>query len=135
MAGRGRPPKDPGQRRRYNQPARSEWVDLTPLEHPVLPDASGGWPANGRRAWRAWRQDPVTTQWGPSEIFAARELARLYDRLPYHEQRLRMDGLGLTSKGKRDLRWRTPGEVKTIRDNEQQAQVKKLRLIEKEKVA
>src|SRR4051812_29602688 len=109
--GRGPAPKDPSQRRRYNQPARSEWVELKPLERPVLPHAGRGWGVNARRAWRAWSMDPVTTQWGPADVFAAQELCRLYDRLAPAEWRQRADALGLSPKGKRDLRWRTPGEV------------------------
>jgi hypothetical protein len=130
MAGIGPAPKAKGQRRRYGQPARSEWIDLRPLERPVLGPESGKWSAPARRAWRAWRRDPVTTQWGPADVQFARELCRLYERLPYNEQRLRMDALGLTPKGKRDLRWRTPAEVKTIA--EQPPSVKRLRLIEEE---
>jgi hypothetical protein len=122
-------PKLPEQRRRYNQPARAEWVELKPLEQPVLPAANRDWSANARRAWMAWRRDPVTTQWGPADVQYARELARLYDKLPYHEQRLRMGELGLSPKGKRDLRWRTPEEVKTIAE---QAPVKRLRVVEQE---
>jgi hypothetical protein len=114
MAGRGPAPKLPGQRRRYGQPARSEWVDLKPLEQPVLGPPHGKWSPNAKRAWRAWSQDPVTSQWGSSDVFLAKELARLYDVLAPNEQRLRMDTLGLSPKGKRDLRWRTPAEVKTI---------------------
>jgi hypothetical protein len=128
MAGRGPAPKDPGQRRRYNQPARSEWVDLEPLSEPVLGPPHGKWSANAKRAWRAWAQDPVTTQWGPADVFAAKELARRYDELLPSEQRLRMCELGLTPKGKRDLRWRTPAEVKTLA--EQPAPVKRLRVVE-----
>lgn len=128
MPGRGPAPKPAGQRRRYNQPARSEWVDLEPLAKPVLGPESGDWSANARRAWRAWRRDPVTTQWGPADVQYARELARMYDDLPASEQRLRLDGLGLSPKGKRDLRWRTPAEVKTIA--EQVPAVKRLRVVE-----
>jgi hypothetical protein len=50
----------------------------------------------------------VTSQYGPADLAAVRELARRYDTLAPAEQRLRMDGLGLTPKGKRDLRWRPP---------------------------
>jgi hypothetical protein len=56
--------------------------------------------------WVGWRQDPVTGQFGSSEIAAVRELARVWEDLMPSEQRLRMDGLGLTLKGKRDLRLR-----------------------------
>jgi len=40
-----------------------------------------------------------------------------------------MNWLGLTPKGKRDLRWRTPNEVKTIRKAEEKANVTKLRAV------
>ena len=129
MAGRGPAPKQPGARRRYGQPARGEWVELLPLKEPVLPVADREWGANAKRAWRAWRADPVTSQYTPADVFAVQELARRFDRLAAGEQRLRMDSLGLTPKGKRDLRWRTPAEVKTIADQEP---VKRLRLVERE---
>ena len=128
MAGRGPAPKSPGQRRRFNQPARSEWIDLEPLSKPVLPPGRGEWGENAKRAWAAWRQDPVTTQWGPADVLFAMELCRLYDQLPAGEARLRADSLGLSPKGKRDLRWRTPQEVKAIAE---QAPVRRLRLTEK----
>lgn len=127
MAGRGPAPKDPGQRRRYNQPARAEWTDLAPLEQPVLPLARREWGLNAKRAWRAWRTDPVTTQWGQADVHYAMELCRLYDDLMPSEQRLRMDALGLSPKGKRDLRWRTPQEVETIK---RQAPITRLKLTE-----
>ena len=130
MAGRGPAPKDPGQRRRYNQPARSEWVDLEPLEKPVLPPPEYSWTTGATRMYNAWRRDPVTSQYGPADIAAICELARWYDLLPFSEQRLRMDALGLTPKGKRDLRWRTPAEVATIA--EQKTPVRKLRIVDKE---
>lgn len=127
MAGRGPAPKDPGHRRRYNQPARSEWVDLEPLERPVLPPAKRQWPSHVKALWEAWRSDSVTSQYGPADLAAVFELARAYDDLKPNEQRLRMDGLGLTPKGKRDLRWRTPAEVATVQ--RQGAKVTRLRVV------
>jgi hypothetical protein len=129
MAGIGPAPKPKEQRRNRTPPLRSEWVDLEPLKEPVLPLSSSRWSGNARRMWNVWRQDPVTTQWGPADVQYARELCRLYEKLPYAEQRQRMDALGLTPKGKRDLRWRTPAEVKTIAE---QAPVKRLRVVEQE---
>lgn len=128
MAGRGPAPKAPGERRRYNQPARSEWIDLEPLEKPVLPPAMRQWAAHVQLLWKAWRNDPVTSQYGPADLAAVFELARRYDDLQPNEQRLRMDGLGLTPKGKRDLRWRTPAEVATI-GKQESAGVRKLRVV------
>jgi hypothetical protein len=39
-----------------------------------------------------------------------------------------MDSLGLTPKGKRDLRWRTPAEVETI-SRQRPVEVRKLRVV------
>jgi hypothetical protein len=57
--------KDPGQRRRYNQPARGEWVDLPPLEAPVLPAYPIDWYRRDMKAlvvpkwmWDMWRSGP-----------------------------------------------------------------------------
>lgn len=117
MAGQGPAPKDPGQRRRTNEPARGEWVDLKPVEKailPALPKRKGGWSARTRATWNRWRKDPATTMYGESEIASALDLAYLHhdwtrgDSKLAAEIRLRMDGLGLTPKGKRDLRWRPP---------------------------
>jgi len=109
MAGRGAAPRDRGNRRRYNQPARGEWVDLKPLKKPILPRYLKGMTVS-RSMWQAWREDPVTGQYGPADIATLIELGMVYAKLKDNEQRLRMDGLGLTPKGKRDLRWRTPAE-------------------------
>lgn len=127
MAGRGPAPKDPGHRRRYNQPARSEWVDLEPLEKPILPAADRGWSDRVKRLWNAWREDAVTSQYGAADLAAVYELAEQFELLKPNEQRLRMDGLGLTPKGKRDLRWRTPAEVQTINKQPALAVVKPLK--------
>src|SRR5438309_1512057 len=112
-------PKDPAQRRRRNEPARGEWVDLPELEKPVLPSLprrpsrDGGWSARTKAVWSAWRADRVTSQYAPSDVAAAVELAWLFEEYVRGakvaaEVRQRMDGLGLTPKGKRDLRWRVP---------------------------
>ena len=93
-------------------PARGEWVDLAPLEQPVLqalPRRSNRpWSADAKRIWAAWRMDPVTAMWSPSDVEYALETISLRESplTTASEIRLRMDGLGLTPKGKRDLRWR-----------------------------
>ncbi len=117
MAGIGAAPKDPSQRRNRTPPARGEWVDLAPLDAPVLPElpplVDGEWRPASERAWAAWRTDPVTAQWSPSDVAHAWDTIELHNVMTpssANEVRLRMDGLGLTPKGKRDLRWRVGGE-------------------------
>jgi hypothetical protein len=54
----------------------------------------------------------VSAQWSPSDVAYALDAILLYDGMTAsnaNEVRLRMDGLGLTPKGKRDLRWRVGG--------------------------
>jgi hypothetical protein len=136
-------PKSPGQRRRYNQPARGEWVDLEPLEAPILREYDPGWatrvvvtddgveevPSGVRREmWEAWRNDAVTSQYGDADIAAIEELAARFYLMSYADQDRRMNALGLTPKGKRDLRWRTPAEVATIA-KQKPVEVRKLRAV------
>lgn len=100
-------------------------MDLGPLEAPVLGKLPAGvWHSRTEALWSAWREDPATGMYGPAELAAVLELAYLTDefvsgghpdlkfqRVTPAELRQRMDGLGLTAKGKRDLRWRTVAEV------------------------
>jgi hypothetical protein len=114
MAGNGPAPKPKDQRVNNHAPSRGEWVDLYPLEKSVLPDLperaeDESWSAAAIAAWRAWREDPVTSQYSPADIAYAIDAIRLYEVMTpsrANEVRLRMDSLGLTPKGKRDLRWR-----------------------------
>lgn len=118
MAGTGPAPKLPHERRNRVPPQRGEWVDLKPLDTPVLPSlpkrerGSGTWSARTKAAWKAWREDPVTSQYGPADTQAALDLVFLYEEwvrgnlsLTTEVRHLR-DRLGLNPKGKRDLRWR-----------------------------
>jgi len=111
MAGRGPAPKE--SRRRRNAPARGEWVDLAPLERPVLPELpEGEWRPATRATWDAWRSDPVSAQWSPADVAFALDTILLHNEMKKpNEVRLRMDSLGLTPKGKRDLRWRITAPV------------------------
>lgn len=121
MAGNGPAPAE--NRRRTNAPARGEWVDLPALTNPVLPDlpartkGTGRWSARTKAMWAGWSRDPATTQYGPGTLALAVQLAYLFEDYvrgdeKFSEVRLVMDGLGLTEKGKRDLRWRV-SEVST----------------------
>jgi hypothetical protein len=110
-------------------------VDLPPLEKPVLPLLPRGrWSARTKRAWAAWRDDPATSQFGPAEVAAAVELAYVMEAfVAGHEKaaevRLRMDGLGLSAKGKRDLRWRCVAEQAPEPEREP-APVRALRVVD-----
>ena len=70
MAGRGGSvaPKERGQRRRYNQPARGEWVDLEPLEEPLLTGYDEMRFTIPVWLWQAWRADAVTSQYGEADM-------------------------------------------------------------------
>src|SRR2546430_3352284 len=113
----GPPPKGPEHRRRRNVPAGGEWVDLHPLDEPVLQPLprreKGAWSARARETWETWRGDPATAQWTAADTHYALATLRLIDLNELEprtslasEIRLRLDGLGLTPKGKRNLRWR-----------------------------
>lgn len=147
MPGHGPAPKAAEQRRRRNLPERGEWTDLPDVEKPILPDLPkrkpseddpvGKWHARTRAAWSAWRKDPATTQYGPAEVASAIELAWVFDaavrgREKMSEVRLREDRLGLSSKGKRDLRWRAPTETVAQEEPAEQkplAPVRRLRAV------
>jgi hypothetical protein len=119
MAGRGPAPKPKEQRRNRHEPSRGEWVDLPELAEPVLPplDPAHEWHPRTTAQWEAWRADPASGMFGPAEVVSAAEL------------RLRMDGLGLTAKGKRDLRWRTGGEQEAAKAEVPLAEVRELRAV------
>lgn len=123
----GPAPKPKHRRVGRSEPLRGEWIDLEPIDKPVLPAADPDWTEHVKFLWSWWEQDPVTTQYGPADVAAILELAYCFDDLQPSEQRLRMDSLGLTPKGKRDLRWRTPAEVATIA--KQPAKVARLKLV------
>lgn len=118
----GPPPKVPEQRRRRNVPTAGEWVEISPLAgKPIVPalsmiDPHRRWHARTKRMWDVWRRDPVTSMWTPADLAYGIELAYLHDEWVSGERpgsgsevRLRADGLGLTPKGKQQLRWRIAG--------------------------
>jgi hypothetical protein len=101
---------------------------LLPLEGSVLPDlpehGDGSWSARTTRWWNGIRQDPATALFGAGEIEQAIDLGYLFEenvREPKGalatEARLRLDGLGLTPKGKRDLRLRVEPDDRTGRSD------------------
>lgn len=132
MAGIGPAPKPKSQRRNTTKPARGEWVDLEPLEQPILEPANPRWCAAGRRLWEAVRADPISTQLSSVDIQLLKETMRDWNQLEPAEQRLRMTAFGATPAGRRNLRWRNPAETEIVRKAEAKTAVKRLRVVEEE---
>lgn len=105
-------PKLPEQRRRANTPARGEWVEIHRRDGEIPPLPDGDWHPRAARSWGLWWSDPAASQWTDAQEGEVVELLALTDEFwrgataRANEMRLRADGLGLTQKGKRDLRWR-----------------------------
>src|SRR4051794_34661674 len=104
MAGRGPAPKAFEQRRNHHEPLRGEWVSVAAGAKSALPSAlpKDAWSPRTTGAWKAWRQDPVTSLYGPAEVQLAIDLAYVYEQWVEEataalasEIRQRQDGLGL----------------------------------------
>ncbi len=129
MAGHGPAPKH--SRSRSNEPARGEWRTLpSKVEKATLPNLpkrsseEGKWTPRTISTWKLLRADPATLTYGPGQIAYAIDTIYLYDEVvtgestKWDELRLRMDGLALTDKGKRDARLRIArDEVSEARAN------------------
>lgn len=107
MAGHGPAPKPADQRRDRHVKQRGEWIDLPARRLGPIPKG-GPWNPRTMQAWRAWWRDPAATQWTDADKEAVWALAELMESWPRNaaEIRLRADLLGLSQKGKRDMRWR-----------------------------
>jgi hypothetical protein len=131
-----RPLKAPDARRNNHAPARGEWVDLQPLEVPVLPPYPAEWYKAEARPfvvpkylWDLWRADPVTSQWSPGDVGTALDLAQEWAKCkPEHRLRV-LTYLGLNARGRRDLRWREPVEVQAAAQS-QETEVRRLRIVD-----
>lgn len=108
MAGQGAAPKPADQRRTRHVPQRGDWVDLPARRSGSIPKGAPGWKPRTLQAWRAWWRDPAATQWTDADREAVWAVAELMESWPRNaaEIRLRCDLLGLSQKGKRDMRWR-----------------------------
>jgi hypothetical protein len=94
---------------------------MPPIDRPILPDLpKGEWSDRTRALWEAWQYDWATGWFGSSEIGMALELAALHNEAVndpkkvtqrWTEVRQWMDRLGLSPKGKRDLRLRLAEKV------------------------
>jgi hypothetical protein len=132
----GLPQKDPSQRINRVKPV-SEWVDLEPLQEPVLPAYPPAWYKREARAWTApkwmwdlWRVDAVTGAWSPADIAQALDLGSSWNRYK-PEHRLRMlTTLGLNAAGRRNLRLRNPVESKNAeRADANAVEARRLRIV------
>ena len=110
----GPAPKDAHFRHRGSRTRDGEWLDLEPIDEPILHGLpEGEWSPRTLALWEAWRLDPATRAWSPADVAFAVETAYLAEVVQAtgkaahaSEFRQRLDSLGLTAKGKRNLRWR-----------------------------
>ncbi len=142
MPGHGPAPKLPEQRSGRAVPTRGEWQDLPPLTKPLLPclprrsKDEGPWSHRTRQAWESWRADWATGIYGKAEIGQAVHVAYLFEdavrshRMPsmWAEVRQWLDRLGLTMKGKRDLRLRL-ADTTAAKPAQRTAKKSRLRLV------
>ena len=95
------------------KPTHGEYVRLEPLKKPVLEKLGDRHTPLAKAYWEAWRQDPVTATWTPTEVALALHVLELIDTDPVDkaaEIRIRIDGLALSPKGRRDARLLLPDE-------------------------
>lgn len=84
----------------------------------------------------AWCTDPALSQWTEADRAALVDLAYLHAEMVdgksalAGEVRLRMDILGLTQKGKRDLRWRVQEQAAEAADRPA-ASIRRLKAVDK----
>jgi hypothetical protein len=84
---------------------------------PAMPERDDGeaWSDRCHRAWCAWWLDAASSQWQEGDITLLELALHLYDRAILNTQaavefRQLADRLGLSSKGKKDHRWRVEDE-------------------------
>ena len=112
VAGRGRVPKDPHQRRNTSEaPIRGDW-QATPgigWQHGEIPPPPDGLLAPSRVAWETWMRAWFAAHWTPDDLPGLRKVVQLYDateRGELHrsaELRMSMDNYGITPKGQQRM--------------------------------
>ena len=129
MAGRGPAPKKPENRTNHHAPLRGEWVTLPEKpfrgDKPDLPRVKGGLLESSKRMWADWWESPMAHMWSRSDWPVLVQLLMMSDRVnralntgeffPGYasmvtEARYLRDHLGLSEKGRRELRWELPGD-------------------------
>jgi hypothetical protein len=132
--------KDPAQRINRVPPHRGEWVDLPPLQRPVLEPYPAHWFRRGIREfaipkwiWDLWRTDPVTSQWSPGDIALALELGQSYYAFKPELRFKLQKALGLNAEGRRSLRWRNAAETDSAAKADAHArEARRLRIVKPE---
>ncbi len=129
MPGRGPAPKKQENRVNRAKPLRGEWQTLLPDTYdgprPKLPRVAGGLLKATKDAWGIWWSSPMAHMWTRSDWPVLVQLIVMTDRITralstgdffsgyasmVTEARYLRDQLGLTEKGRRDLRWQLPDE-------------------------
>ena len=89
---------------------------------PRLPRVKGGLLAATKTAWDVWWRSPMAHRWHPAQWCQLERLIALSDQLTRQLYRGEMssplakeiraleDGLGISEKGRRNLRWHLPEE-------------------------
>ena len=116
MAGRGRPPKPPGQRRGRNKLTRGDWqaAEAIGWQHGDVPAAPDGLRAETLRAWQTWMASWFAAHWTPEDLPGLETTILLYDQVRRGEftrtteLRQYMDNYGITPKGQQDRHWQRP---------------------------
>lgn len=132
MAGRGPAPKPKDLRVNRVKPKRGEW-QILPAEpfkgtRPPLPKVTGGLLAATKNTWEIWWSSPMAHMWTRAEWPTLIRLIVMVDRVTRAlnrgefftgfasmntEIRQIQDHLGLSEKGRRDLRWQLPTDDDT----------------------
>jgi len=116
MAGKGRTPKAPSERRSGHIPQRGEWQTTPGIgwQHGQIPTVPDGLLAASRLAWQIWMESWFAAHWSPDDLPALRHAVKLYDQVERGEYvrstelRLQQDNYGITPKGQQDRRWVRP---------------------------
>jgi hypothetical protein len=129
--------KDASQRINRVKPV-SEWVDLQPLEAPLLPPYPMHWYRTDllyvvpKWMWDLWREDPVTAQWSPGDLALVLDLGEHFYEIKQADRLRMLTVLGLNAAGRRNLRLRIPVETQRYEQASQQAaEVRRLRIVDK----